>query len=629
MLFAGGPLATFQGRAVTWPGFAPVIHYKTDLGTLGSFSNSTATILAIEGFQVWQDCPGAAISFVYDGQLPVDVTRSDTVYLENFSDGINPVIFDADGSIVQKLFGGNAQNSIIGFAGSAWDDSSGYYVEGEAVMNGRFAAPGPAPVNFTFAQFKSTFVHEFGHFLGLDHTQINASFVHDKIVENDIYVPTMYPTSTDDDAALADLNPDDIAAFASFYPVASFAASTGSIHGSVLGLNGFAVRGVNVVAIDSADTLMKQYSTVTDYFAQNTGDYVLTGLPPGSYWVRIEPIRPTFYGTSGVGPYAGYPGDVSFADPIDPEYYNGAGESGDPQSDTASSRVIVHVVAGVTTDSITFLTNKSAITKLGYYGNLSLLFPLPSTYGDIRYAVRFTPWATSRLLSTDVLLSGEPTGSGNLKVSVHADTAGRYGGVPGSQMGSSILVPFSSLMGGSFNTIDLTGLNVTVTKDVDFHIVFEVVGLGDTLELFGDDGAIETDRSSSYYDLGNGFGWYNFLDSLNFNRGYNLAVNATIDIPSSADVSPAMHPGVFMLEQNFPNPFNPRTVISYQLPSVGFVSLRVFDILGREVRTLVAEQQAAGRHLVAFEAKGLSSGVYYYVLSKGDFREVKRMVLLK
>ncbi|MGB2868913.1 MAG: T9SS type A sorting domain-containing protein [Bacteroidota bacterium] len=629
LLLAGGPLGTFQGRAVKWAGFAPVIHYKTDLGTLGSFTNATATNLAIEGFQVWQNCPGAAISFVNDGQLPVDVTGIDSVYLENFSDGINPIIFDSDGSIVQKLFGGNAQNSVIGFAGSAWDNETGYYVEGEAVMNGRFAAPGPTLVTFTPEQFKSTFVHEFGHFLGLDHTQINSTFAGDGNTANDIYIPTMYPTSTDNDAALADLNPDDIAAFATLYPVASVAASTGSIHGSVLGLNGFVVRGVNVVAIDIADTLMKQYSTVTDYFVEETGDYTLAGLPPGSYWVRIEPIRSRFFGGSSVGPYAGYPGDLSFADPVDPEYYNGKGESADPQVDTASSRVVVTVAVGATTDSIIFLTNKVASTKLKYYGQPKFIFPLPSEYADIRYAVRFTPRGTAKLVSTDIFLYGEPIGSGNLEVSVHTDTAGSYGGVPGSQIGSSIVVPFSSLMGASFNTIDLSGLNITVSKDVNFHIVFEVLGAGDTLEFFGDDGAIETDRSSSYYDLGNGYAWYNFQDSLNYGFGYNLVINATIDIQTGVEKKPTSPPTKFVLDQNYPNPFNPRTVISYQLSAASFVSLKVYDILGREVRTLVAAWQGVGRYVVPFEAKGLSSGVYYYVFAAGDFREVKRMVLLK
>ena len=634
LLLAGGPLNAYQGRAVRYAGVAPVIHFKTDLGSLGSFSNATATNIAVASFQTWHDCPGAAISFVNDGPLPVDVIGSDSIYLENFTDGINPIVFDADGSIVQKLFGGNAQNSIIGFAGSAWDSQTGYYVEGEAVMNGRFAAPGPAPVTFTPEQFKSTFVHEFGHFLGLDHTQINALFVSDGNAANDIYIPTMYPTSTDDDAALADLNPDDIAAFATIYPVLTFAASTGSIHGNAIRADSSAVRGANVVAIDISDTLMKQYSTVTDYFFTNTGEYTVPGLPPGSYWVKIEPIRSKFYGGSSVGPYAGYPKDISFVNPVAPEYYNGSGETWDPQLDTASSRVAVQVVAGAVTDSINFLANgiEGAISReLIYYGTPAYVFALPSEYGDSRYAVRFTPGATAKLLSTDILLnagSAAIIGNGNLKVSVYTDTVGSYGGVPGSQIGSSVTVPFSSLAAGFFNTIDLSGLNLTVVQNVDFHLVYEVLGQGDTLEFVGDDGAVETDRSSSYYDLGEGFAWHNFRDSLNYDFGYNLVIDATIDVQTGVEEHTELPHG-FVLEQNYPNPFNPEAAISYQLSAISFVSLKVYDMLGREVRTLVNEEQGAGRYIVQFGAKGLATGVYYYVLSAGGSREVKRMILLK
>ncbi len=61
-------------------------------------------------------------------------------------------------------------------------------------------------------------MHEFGHFIGLDHSQINLQYVHDDVTENDIYIPTMFPTATDDDSPLGDLNPDDKAALTMLYP---------------------------------------------------------------------------------------------------------------------------------------------------------------------------------------------------------------------------------------------------------------------------------------------------------------------------------------------------------------------------------------------------------------------------
>jgi subtilisin family serine protease len=88
-------------------------------------------------------------------------------------------------------------------------------------------------------------------------------------------------------------------------------------------------------------------------------------------------------------------------------------------------------------------------------------------------------------------------------------------------------------------------------------------------------------------------------------------------------------PSMFELYQNYPNPFNPTTSISYQLPANTLVTLKVYDVLGRLVRTLVNDLQTAGTHSVTFDAGGLSSGVYFYHLKSGSFSAVKKLVLLK
>ena len=93
----------------------------------------------------------------------------------------------------------------------------------------------------------------------------------------------------------------------------------------------------------------------------------------------------------------------------------------------------------------------------------------------------------------------------------------------------------------------------------------------------------------------------------------------------------------FVLFQNYPNPFNPTTVIKYSIPSViasetkqsQFVSLKVYDIIGNEVATLVNEEQSAGSYEVIFSADGLTSGIYFYKLQSGSFVETKKMILLK
>ena len=88
-------------------------------------------------------------------------------------------------------------------------------------------------------------------------------------------------------------------------------------------------------------------------------------------------------------------------------------------------------------------------------------------------------------------------------------------------------------------------------------------------------------------------------------------------------------PTVLALEQNFPNPFNPSTVIRYRLSAAGDVNLVVYDMLGREVRRLVDEYEPAGSYDVQFDASGLASGVYLYRLTAGTQSTVRRMVLMR
>jgi Secretion system C-terminal sorting domain len=88
-------------------------------------------------------------------------------------------------------------------------------------------------------------------------------------------------------------------------------------------------------------------------------------------------------------------------------------------------------------------------------------------------------------------------------------------------------------------------------------------------------------------------------------------------------------PAQFTLYQNYPNPFNPATNIRFQISKSGFVSLRVYDVLGKEVATLVNEYKPAGKYEIEFNASNLSSGVYYYRLTAGSNTSVKKMILLK
>jgi len=88
-------------------------------------------------------------------------------------------------------------------------------------------------------------------------------------------------------------------------------------------------------------------------------------------------------------------------------------------------------------------------------------------------------------------------------------------------------------------------------------------------------------------------------------------------------------PTIFSLAQNYPNPFNPATQISYSLAKPSPVSLKVFDVLGREVATLVHQTQIARTYKVNFNASAYASGIYFYRLEAGDFTSIKKMVLVK
>ena len=108
---------------------------------------------------------------------------------------------------------------------------------------------------------------------------------------------------------------------------------------------------------------------------------------------------------------------------------------------------------------------------------------------------------------------------------------------------------------------------------------------------------------------------------------------------SSDVIAEEMNPGDFILYQNYPNPFNPSTRIKFTIPSVEttrqvvFTTLKVFDLLGNEVATLVNEEKSAGEYEVELNASSgireLVSGIYFYQLQSGSFVETKKMVLLK
>jgi len=88
-------------------------------------------------------------------------------------------------------------------------------------------------------------------------------------------------------------------------------------------------------------------------------------------------------------------------------------------------------------------------------------------------------------------------------------------------------------------------------------------------------------------------------------------------------------PAEFKLEQNYPNPFNPLTCIRFEIPNRTFISLKVYDILGNKIATLVNEEKPAGEYEVKFNASGLTSGIYFYRFQARNFTDTKKFILIK
>ena len=121
----------------------------------------------------------------------------------------------------------------------------------------------------------------------------------------------------------------------------------------------------------------------------------------------------------------------------------------------------------------------------------------------------------------------------------------------------------------------------------------------------------------------------------NINANYSL-VDKFADteiLPKSVVKEISINKGIDVTEydlfQNYPNPFNPSTTIRYQIPQDGLVILKVYDILGREVKTLINDFKTKGRYAVTFDASSLASGLYIYEITSGSFKASKKMSLIK
>jgi hypothetical protein len=99
--------------------------------------------------------------------------------------------------------------------------------------------------------------------------------------------------------------------------------------------------------------------------------------------------------------------------------------------------------------------------------------------------------------------------------------------------------------------------------------------------------------------------------------------------PATGIDDQAAIPDVYFLSENYPNPFNPKTLFKYGIPEAAHVTIEVYDVLGRRVETLINKEQEAGYHQVTFDGDGYSSGMYFFKMAAGDYNETKKMTLIK
>jgi Cohesin domain/Secretion system C-terminal sorting domain/Fibronectin type III domain len=184
---------------------------------------------------------------------------------------------------------------------------------------------------------------------------------------------------------------------------------------------------------------------------------------------------------------------------------------------------------------------------------------------------------------------------------------------------------------GALTVAQMAGLIVVLTwedssgSEIGFKIERKTGSAGVFLEIDTVAANVKT-LSDSGVVAGSSYYYRVMAYNSDITSEYSNEVNITV---TSVNGDRPVIPVSYGLSQNYPNPFNPSTTVDYQIPESGFVDVRVFDVMGREVAVLVHRQQNAGYYTVKFEGSTRTSGVYFIRIASGSFSEVKKMVLMK
>ncbi len=277
--------------------------------------------------------------------------------------------------------------------------------------------------------------------------------------------------------------------------------------------------------------------------------------------------------------------------------------------------------------------------------SLNLIFELPSITQNVLSSAHQLQAANNIKINKDAT-----TSNWSMKLTLHAgklsDQLGEFGinanaktgfdakfdlphppNPPSSEFLSlAFLHPeWSTVIGPNFST-DIK----PTTQSSIWKLIATTSGNNTEAELKWDSTTVPQGITLMLIDLGNTKTQVN----MSMTGTYRFIINNTDSLQITSSITgisqqPVLIPTVYALSQNYPNPFNPTTIIKYSVPKAGLVTIKVFDVLGREVSTLVNQEKMPGNYNAEFDAGSLASGIYFYRMKAGNFVDTKKLVLLK
>ena len=655
---AGGPLLIFDPATQT-PYRYPVgaVNVYTDSGPCGFLTNTQADFLSTNAMNEWVNVPTAYFSVLMAGKIKLNNVATDITdanagqVLGLFGESTAPngggifVVYDTDGSICANFFG--FPPGVLGVATPEFAQTGTPNItESWVVVNGSAIDPDDTSP-YPGATFRGVFTHEIGHCIGLSHTQVNgaALFFSDNVGPSgcsplgfppDVSeVETMYPfiDPTPGSSALYAATVDqldDVAALSDVYATGGWPTTAGTISGTIYLPDGTTqVTGVNVIARKLSDPTGHAVSALSGDYTQGElgpdGRFKLHGLTPGSeYLLYVDAIN--------AGGFSTTPTTQIFLE----EYWNGAGESGNVDTDSTCSYVPITVGAGGTAVANVLLNVIEGALALADDDAKKVNLPFGFSFCGTNYT---SLWVNSNGNITFGLGDTNPSASGNALVigapricGIWGDLDPTAGGIIAARSeGSNYVIRFLNVPEYYFG--GLNTFTITLRPDDSFRVDYGVTdallstvagrspGLG-----VPDPGPTNLDEAPQPLTAETVYEEF-FL-------GGDLANLHLEYAPCGSQVGVADGGFITGRLRSSPNPWKSGTMVSFELPEPGSVRLQVFDIAGRRVSVLVDEALPAGSYSIPWSGKNhagqdLAPGIYFYRLERAGTSETLKAIRIQ